>query len=100
LKSIEKSDSIALILQPDCCHDLNPAMIIKDSAAKKMIRYFPGTDKIAVKDILRYVTKENNRVWLLYTHKEPEKVGTVLWDLNDTYPRRGGSPRLYLTILE
>ena len=98
--TIRKNDSIQLFLRPDYSLDLNPMIIIKDSLCKNMIRCFPGTDKVSVRDILRYVSTENNKVWLTYTEKDPEKDGTVLWDLENTFPHRGGYPRLYLTILE
>jgi hypothetical protein len=98
--SINKNDSIQLFLQPDYSLELNPMIIIKDSLSKNMIRCFPGTDKVAVKDILRYISKDNNRVWILYTHKEAGKDQTVIWDMENTYPRRGGYPRLSLTIVE
>jgi hypothetical protein len=95
-----QNDSITLLLQSDCCNDLNPAIIVKDSGNRTMIRRFEMTETIAVKDILRYITKEKNIVWLLYTEKDAEKDGTIVWDIESTYPRKRGYPRLRLTITE
>ena len=98
--AVRRNDSIQLFLLPDYSMELNSMIIIKDSLCKTMIRCFPGTDKVAIRDILRYISKEHNKVLLTYTEKHPEKDGTVVWDLENTYPRRGGYPRLHLTILE
>ena len=96
---IHERDSIELFLQADYSFDFHPMIIIKDSASKNMIRRFPGTDKIALKDVLKYATTERNRFWLLYTEQDPEKDGTVLWDIEKTYPKKRGYPRLYITII-
>ena len=98
-RSIHERDSIELFLQADYSFDFNPMIIIKDSTSKKMIRRFPGTGKIALNDVLKYASTEGNRFWLLYTEQDPEKDGTVLWDIEKTYPKKGGYPRLYLTII-
>lgn len=97
--TIRPKDSITLLFSPDCCHEFNAAILIKDSTRKKMIRRFELTDKVAIKDILPYITKENNSVWLLYTTKDAERDGTIVWDIDHTYPKFP-SPRLYLTITD
>ena len=96
---VKPKDSIMLFHYPDCCNgNPIPMIIIKDSINANMIRRFERTEKVAVSDILKYTSGNQNKIWILYTEKEAEKNGTIVWDMKRVYPQTR-HPALKLTIV-